>query len=176
MISARPMIQVVKVLNSWTKEGFLVKIQSTLNISRNFQDDRCPLKNQWAVRLFSVYHQVFREALQNYPSNSHFVFLEDDARLDDGVGLREELTYAIDQNLDYYSFFYHGNDSCLYSSGTVSQVISREMIEKLLQIDTKSFCRLPIDMYIAKIGPWFETQRQLVTHIGKRYTPPGRRL
>jgi hypothetical protein len=170
MISARPIIHVEKVLNSWTQEGFAVKLMSTLNISRNFQDTRCPLKNQWAVRLFYVYQQVFREALQSYPINTHFVFLEDDAMLEDGVGLREELAFAIDKKLDYYSFYKNGKDSCLYTAGTVSQVISRKMMQSLLQVGTKSFCRLPIDMCIAKVGPWFVTQRRLVKHIGKRYT------
>jgi hypothetical protein len=182
MISARPPPEVAPVLSSW-EPFFHPTLYQTANFSRSFENTRCR-QAAWKSRLFAVYQHVLTHALATWPEARHFVVLEDDVVLLKPVELQRELAWAIQQDLEYYSFFRTsktdgsngvssgGTSSCLYESGTPSQVISRRFAQRILDADTDSFCRLPIDMFIAHNGPYYVTQQALVQHVGKRWHAP----
>jgi hypothetical protein len=58
--------------------------------------------------------------------------------------------------------------SCVYQFSTTAQVFSRRLAQQIIDADTDSFCRLPIDMYIARAGPWYSTVHAVTRHVGKR--------
>jgi hypothetical protein len=58
--------------------------------------------------------------------------------------------------------------SCVYQFSTTAQVISRRLAQQIVHADTDSFCRLPIDMYIARAGPWYSTVHAVTRHVGQR--------
>lgn len=190
MISARPFSQVASVLSSWTEQGFNVELVNTTEWSTNHAKaeavESCQ-RPSFGARLFSVYRRALSERFLSNASTTarytHAVLLEDDARLVDGTALRRELGWAVSHNVDYYSFFAVGSDdndattapirSCVYDHGTVAQVLSRRFAERLVHhVDRKSLCRLPIDLWIAKHGPWYVTRQKLVEHVGTRLHLP----
>ena len=181
MISARPKDQVDPVLKTWTDGGFQVQLISTAAMSRAYRKQRCQ-KASFKSRLFGIYLSVMQQQLHQQQPLDYLVTLEDDVVLVDGDGFREELQYAMQHQLDFYSFHKASSSSpksrassgtnCIYQWGTQAQVWSRKMIERTLQVDDDAFCRLPIDMYIAQKGPWYVTQRELVRHVGKRFQLP----
>jgi hypothetical protein len=98
--------------------------------------------------------------------------------------LRHELRLAIERyHFEYYSFTKNhpaaadnedNHQHCLYRFGTTAQLWSQKMMRKVIyDVDDDTYCRLPIDMYIAQQGPWYVTQRQLVQHVGTRMTNVG---
>lgn len=166
MISARPRGQVQPILKTW-QASFQIELVATHNVSSTYRNTKC-LELTFKSRLFAVYQHILAWALRMNPDASHFVIIEDDTRLLDGLGLLDELQWAVGQNLDYYSFHSTNSKSCLYEWGTQAQVFSRLLMRRILDVDDTTFCRLPIDMYIAQQGPWYVTQRPLVQHVGKR--------
>jgi hypothetical protein len=58
--------------------------------------------------------------------------------------------------------------SCVYQFSTTAQVIGRRLAQQIVHADTDSFCRLPIDMYIARAGPWYSTVHAVTRHVGQR--------
>jgi hypothetical protein len=173
MISARPYDQVDHVLRSWTDAGFLVKLVNTTEWSLSYVNTKCR-RQTFGSRLFAVYQRLFQEVLLNHTTGSHVVVLEDDALLRNGDALRREISWAISHNVDYYSLYAAPNSkSCIYSHGTVAQVISRRFAAQLVRdVDPVSFCRLPIDLWISTHGPFYVTVHQLVEHVGKRLHLP----
>lgn len=170
MVSARPSEQVKPVVESWTKEGFAVEVVSTTNLSAHYVNQRCQ-KESWKSRLFGIYHAVIAQVLQQDASLQYLVTLEDDVVLQDGRLFRQELCYALQQQVGFYSFHRTQTTSCIYQWGTQAQVWSRDMLERTLRVDHDTYCRLPIDMYVAQQGPWYATQQDLVRHVGKRFVP-----
>jgi len=177
MISARPREKVEPIVQSWMTFvqplSLTLTVFSTRNVSDIYVNKRCHHWT-WSSRLFSVYHHVMEWALLNSTS-AFFIFLEDDVLLRMPVAFGSELQWAIHRKLDYYSFFRtplvskkRNRTSCLYQWGTQAQLISRKMMNRILQVNDDRFCRLPIDMYVAQQGPWYVTQRQLVEHVGTR--------
>jgi hypothetical protein len=166
MISARPPAQVQPVFQSWNKHVPNINLVSTINISRSYRNTRCQ-KHTWASQLFAVYQDVFSRLLEEYPEQQHFVTVEDDTVLLNATRLLQELDWAVRHSVGYYSFM-SSSSSCVYKYGTTAQLISRRLMEAVLTADTDSFCRLPIDMFIARAGPWYVTTKRITKHIGKR--------
>lgn len=182
MISARSKDLVDLILASWQQPQqspytpFKVHVFDTHNISRTYQNMRCQ-KEAFKLRLFAVYQHAMKWMLQEWPRQSHFVMVEDDVKLLDPQGLRAELQWALHNDVGYYSFFAAGSQSpssCLYNFGAHAQVFSRRIMEQVLEADTDSFCRIPIDMFVARLGPWYVTKHPLVQHVGKRLTSTRR--
>lgn len=174
MISARPYEQVDHVLHSWTDAGLPVQLVNTTEWSLSYVNTKCR-RQTFGSRLFAVYQRLFQEVLLNRTmDSSHVVVLEDDTLLKDGDALRKEITWAVSHNVDYYSLYATPNSkSCVYSHGTVAQVISRRFAARLVRdVDPVSFCRLPIDLWISTHGPFYVTVHQLVEHVGKRLQLP----
>jgi hypothetical protein len=182
MISARPPAQVQPVLRSWSQYFPHIKLVSTLHISRTYQNTRCHIQRHgWASRLFAVYQDVFRRLLEEYPEQQHFVTIEDDVILLNATRLYQELNWAVTHNVGYYSFTstslassdstnsdVTSSPSCIYEYGATAQWISRTLMLAIINADDDSFCRLPIDMFIARAGPWYVTTERITKHIGKR--------
>jgi hypothetical protein len=188
MISARPTAQVQPVFQSWSKCIPSIQLVSTLHISRTYQNTRCHIqRHSWASRLFAVYQDVFRRLLQEYPDQQHFVTIEDDTVLLNATRLYQELHWAVTHNVGYYSFTSTSlassdsdsdvtssssssspSPSCIYEYGATAQLISRRLMQSVVAADDDSFCRLPIDMFIARAGPWYVTTERITKHIGKR--------
>jgi hypothetical protein len=168
MISARPKDHVDPALATW-QSHFNVTLISTSVFSETFRNTRCRTAS-WKSRLFAVYEHVFAELLSEYPDQSHFCILEDDVHLRDERRFRQDLQWALVHKVDYYSFFPTALDynTCIYDHGTVAQLISRDLMRQVVDVDTDSFCRLPIDMFIARRGPWYVTTMPLTEHIGTR--------
>jgi hypothetical protein len=183
MISARPYELVAPVWRTWTDAHFKMIVVNTTAMSRNYVNTRCP-KETFKSRLFGIYQQVLAPYVADGgPYNNHYneylVTVEDDARLlDNGDTLRHELQLAVERHYQYYSFSRNSSPTtnastststtCWYRFGTQAQLWSRRMIQKILTVDDDTYCRLPIDMYIAQQGPWYVTQRPLVQHVGQR--------
>lgn len=108
-------------------------------------------------------------------TSTHVVVLEDDVKLLARDALLSELEWAVMHDLDYYSFFRNTNNTCIYNFGAVAQVMSRRLVQTILEAGNDSFCRLPLDMFVAQQGPWYVTQRDLVQHVGKRVQIQGHR-
>jgi hypothetical protein len=173
MISARPPAQVQPVFQSWSNSVPNIQLVSTLNISRTYQNTRCHIqRHSWASRLFAVYQDVFRRLLEEYPDSQHFVTIEDDVVLLNATRLYQELHWAVRHNVGYYSFtstsLASSSPSCIYEYGATAQLISRRLMSSIINADDDSFCRLPIDMFIARAGPWYVTTKRITKHIGKR--------
>ena len=131
----------------------------------------------WENRLFTIYRHVFAQALQEFPNEAAFVFVEDDVRLTDPDKLRRELCWQVEQEVAhhrshyFFSFFRdragpeHG---CIYYYGTQAFLANRAMLEHLISLPPKTLCRMPIDLYIKKLGPWYVPDEQYVLHEGTR--------
>jgi hypothetical protein len=188
MIGARPATQVQPVFQSWSKHGVPhIQLVSTLNTSQTYRNTRCQ-RHTWSSQLFAVYQDVFSRLLEEYPATQHFVTVEDDTVLLNATRLYQELDWAVRHNVGYYSFTPFptsiaaelSSSSCVYDHSTTAQLISRRIMQSVLDADADSFCRLPIDMFIARAGPWYVTTKRITEHVGKRLTiqknqnPPNR--
>lgn len=179
MISARPAAQVQPVFQSWSQHVPNIQLVSTLNISRTYRNTRCH-QHTWASQLFAVYQDVFARLLTEYPDQQHFVTVEDDTVLLNATRLYQELDWAIRHTVGYYSFTstslaladsdsdLASSPSCIYKYGATAQLISRRLMQSILNAGDDSFCRLPIDMFIARAGPWYVTTSRVTKHIGTR--------
>jgi hypothetical protein len=169
MISARPYELVAPVRRTWTDAHFPMIVFNTTAMSRDYVNTRCANNNEtFKSRLFGIYQQVLATYVAE---NEYIVTVEDDVRLLDGETLRHELQLAVERQYQYYSFTRNApTPTCLYRFGTTAQLWSRSMVQKILNVDDDTYCRLPIDMYIAQQGPWYVTQRPLVQHVGQRLT------
>ena len=67
-------------------------------------------------------------------------------------------------------FYFPQGNSCTYEHGTLAFYLTRAMAEKLEGVDKWVYCRLPIDMYIATLGPWFASTSNVVEHAGWGHT------
>lgn len=177
MISARPKEEVEPVWQSWTQQGIPVHLVKTHDWSVAFVNTQegCQRRKSFGSRLFAIYQRVLREYLLLNYTASHVVVLEDDAVLVNGTSqaFLQELAWVVSTNLDYYSFYSVDNTSCVYNFGTQAQVFSKHFAERIVhEVDRESFCRLPIDMWIAKQGPWYVTRQKLVEHVGTRLQLP----
>lgn len=163
MISARAETTV----ESWNTNLTQAELIPTLELSQSYNNTRCQT-SKWHNRLFFVYQQVFQRFLDQYPNDPGFVIVEDDALLLSGRALPEELCIA--RQYDFYSFFQtpQQGDGCLYEYGMVAFYMKRNMMKHLLALDDTTFCRLPIDIYLASIGPWYASARPVVQHTGTR--------
>jgi hypothetical protein len=184
MISARPAAQVQPVLESWSQQAgagvpdhIHMKLISTHNFSSTYQNTRCRVQRySWASQLFAIYQDVFTRLLNDYPDDSYFVTVEDDTVLLNVTRLFQELNWAVRHNVGYYSFTStslaaasaSSSPSCIYQYGATAQLISRKLMLSIINADDDSFCRLPIDMFIARAGPWYVTTKPITKHIGKR--------
>ena len=56
--------------------------------------------------------------------------------------------------------------SCVYEWGFQAFYLTRAMAERLAGVDEHVYCRLPIDMYMATLGPWFASTSNVVDHAG----------
>lgn len=143
---------------------------SSLNQSQNRYLCR---KIKWEHRLFAVYQSVFSNLLTNYPNDPGFVIVEDDALLRNPHAFVTEVSHAQKLRLEFYSLYRSslqlngmGSSSCVYLHGTVAFYIQRSTMETIVNERRRGqFCRFPIDMYIAKLGPWYATQREIVGHL-----------
>ncbi|KAL3816459.1 hypothetical protein ACHAXA_001041 [Cyclostephanos tholiformis] len=131
-------------------------------------------KIKWEHRLFAVYQSVFADLLSTYPKDSGFVIVEDDAVLNNPDYFKQEVCNAQYNRLDFYSLYRSPLQrtvwtspswSCIYVHGTVAFYIRRSIMEKIVNERRRAyFCRFPIDMYISKLGLWFSTRREIVSH------------
>lgn len=166
MVSARPQQKVAVALSTWQQQ-FNVSVVQTRGFSESYVNERCR-KNSWKSRLFAVYQYLFKRLLSTFPEESHFLIIEDDVILTDGVNLRRELVWAVNHDIDFYSFQPTKSKSCVYQYGTNALIVSRKVMLQIIHADVDTFCRLPVDMAIARAGPWHVTQKPLTKHIGKR--------
>ena len=166
MVSARSQQDVTVTFSTWQQQ-FNVSVVQTRRFSESYVNKRCR-KKSWKSRLFAVYQYLFERLLSIHPDESHFLIMEDDVILKDGVNLRQELVWAVNNDIDFYSFQPTKSKSCVYQYGTNAIVVSRKLMLQIINADVDTFCRLPIDMAIARAGPWHVTRRKLTEHIGKR--------
>jgi hypothetical protein len=166
MVSARSQQEVAAALSTWQQQ-FNVSVVQTRSFSKSYVNERCR-KYSWKSRLFAVYQFIFKRLLSLHPEESHFVIIEDDVVLKDGVNLRRELVWAINHDIDFYSFQPTKSKSCVYHYGTNALIVSRKVMHQIIDADVDTFCRLPVDMAIARAGPWHVTRKPLTQHIGKR--------
>jgi len=163
-ISARPDAETQAAQMSWKDEN--VEVIDTKEISRLITDNSICSKMTWSNRLFSIYQRVFRDILKKHSDDQGFIFIEDDVLLLDRKSFRTEACMAQDSKLQFYSFYRPtSQQSCLYNHGTLCFYVNREFLEHLaIFVPVREFCRLPIDMYLASIGPWFSTSKMIVKH------------
>jgi len=165
------------VWKSWRESIQDISIIDTYNMSLSYRNTKCHYF-QWHQRLFHVYQLVFDHVLSKHsqPKNQGFVFIEDDVLLLNSTLFYDQLCIA--QQYEFYSFYetesYNErvSSSCLYHHGTPSFYITRSLMEKLIHdVSVDSFCRLPVDMYIATLGPWYKVSMKetIVQHIGSRF-------
>jgi hypothetical protein len=145
-----------------------LEILNTTGMSRAYKNTRCA-KLQWHHRLNFVYQSVFRQVMQDNPENEGFFFTEDDAVLENWAGYHEEACIA--QSFEFYSFFKTSGTTCIYRHGTVAFYIKKSLMMRFINVDSSTFCRLPIDMFFASLGPWYTSINSTVTHRNKRYIP-----
>ena len=94
--------------------------------------------------------------------------MQDDVRLLNATAMRQEMcaTAAVLQP-EFFSFFRAPTtQGCFYAWGTQCFFISRDLMWRVADVSYKTSCRLPIDIYIASIGPWPVTAEMLVAHDG----------
>ena len=164
IISARPEKEKRQAQSSWKKGQ--INVIDTKEISNLITDHSICRKESWSNRLFSIYQRVFRDVLNKYTEDEDFIFVEDDVFLLDHKSLRRETCMAREAHLQFYSFYRPASQqSCLYHHGTPCFYVQRQFVEHLAKsVPVREFCRLPIDMYIASIGPWYSTTKMIVQH------------
>ena len=167
MISARPKEQVAFALATWQRY-FNLSVIRTDSFSSTYINTRCR-KTAWKARLFAVYQHVFQQMISQYPADWLFLVVEDDVLLIDGPGTHRELSWVLQHNVEFYSFLPTQSDSCIFQYGTNAMAISKKVMVQLIEADVDTFCRLPIDMAIARVGPWYVTMKNLTQHIGHRF-------
>jgi hypothetical protein len=166
MISARQ----DTTLDSWNSTSQSNSIQTTLlktlKLSQSYIN-QCQV-DKWHNRLFFTYQQIFKQLLEDYPKDQGFIICEDDVLLLDATLLRKNVCVA--QSYQFYSFYRtpSQNGSCLYEYGTQAFWIRRELMQQIIDVPKSTFCRLPIDIYISSLGPWYVTKDEVVRHIGIR--------
>ena len=130
-------------------------------------------KMKWEQRLFYVYQAVFQDVLSTYPTESGFVFVEDDAVMNEQEVplLKAEICRAHADARSFYSLYRSplqwGVSSCIYRHGTVAFYIRRGLMEIIAnERRREQVCRFPIDMYISRLGPWYAPRQEIVMHSG----------
>jgi hypothetical protein len=131
----------------------------------------------WANHLFEIYSEMFQDVLKRFPTQQEFIFIEDDAFLVDKERFRREACWWSlihigrgQQKSLFYSFFNpepnHSNrwSRCFYQWGTQAFLANRQLMRSVIRAPAQSRCRLPIDMFIASIGPWYASQHKIVEH------------
>lgn len=188
MISARDMTIVQPVYDTWNNNSILqdiplflhpVQLKNTSEFSRTYVNTRCQSAT-FASRLFAVYQHVIAELLHDFPQTRHFILVEDDTVLINATRFVQEVHWAVDvADVDFYSInpFATNNpslspSSCVYEFSTTAQIMSRTIMTRILEADTDSFCRLPIDMFLARAGPWYTSVRPITKHQAKRLVLP----
>lgn len=165
MISARPEAERRQSQTSWSHHN--VNRIDTGSLSRNLTTHSECSKPTWSNRLFSIYRTVFRDILGNNMDDKDFIFIEDDVLLMDFESLQKETCLARQNRLQFYSFFKPSaqGQSCLYQHGTLAFYANHHFLHHLTHdVSQSKLCRLPIDMYIASIGPWYSTTKEIVKH------------
>lgn len=161
MLSARQ----ENTFKSWSSFNSSIELVDTRNISMSYKNHRCR-SFEWRHRLFYVYQQVFLYALRKYPRESGFIFVEDDGLLLNRTLLECEMCSI--GTKDFYSFYQTSESapSCIYEFSTLAFFMSAAKMQDLINADSNAFCRLPIDMFIARDGPWYVSTRRIVRHLG----------
>ena len=125
--------------------------------------------SSFRYRLFDTYRWMFEAALlesggadTETTNGGGFVFVEDDAELIDRRGFSRDVCAAASDGLSFFSLFGSGSSGgCSYMHGTVAFYASRSFMEKIVHTGRRSdhdvACRLPIDLYIASLGPWAQS-------------------
>ena len=110
--------------------------------------------------------------LEKYSEQQDFIIVEDDAELVDAEQLLVESCVAREYQYTFYSLFRtdHQEDSCMYQYGMVAFYVNQQFITKFLDdVDAKTICYIPIDIYIAMHGPWYGTRNTIVKHNSTRF-------
>ena len=165
MISARPEEERQESQASWSYHN--VNRIDTRSLSTNLTLHPECSKLTWSNRLFSIYRAVFKDVLESSMDEKDFIFIEDDVLLLDFESLQKEACLARQDELPFYSFYKPSAQgrSCLYQHGTLAFYANHQFLHHLTNDVSKSkLCRLPIDMYIASIGPWYSTTKDIVKH------------
>jgi hypothetical protein len=135
----------------------------------------CRQVGKWATRLFRIYQLIFTNVLERFPEDHDFIFVEDDVVLRSPETFHAEICMAKALGVDFYSFYTtpEQGSRCTYEYGTPAFYASANFVKQLrdLQNDNSVVCRLPIDMYIASVGPWYASRSHSVQHIGTRFFP-----
>lgn len=154
--------------NDWQVE--IVKTESYLKAVKA-QPSPC-YRPRWRSNLFRVYQLIFADILERFPEDKGFIFVEDDAELVDLGVFEREVCHVQAEGWPFYSFFLTSSQRgrCLYEHGTVTFYATADFLRRLRN-ETDEVCRLPIDMFISSIGPWYATKELIVKHLGKRYIP-----
>ena len=142
-------------------------------ISKDFKEHNLDcLETGHFQSIFYAYKEVFKAVLSKYPDDEDFIFIEDDVQLLNFQKLHSEMCMARRNGLQFYSFYRTPSQgkSCVYEWGTQTFYIRRKLAEKFAALDKFVYCRLPIDMYIATLGPWFSSNSDIVAHISKSQT------
>jgi hypothetical protein len=129
----------------------------------------------WKNQLHGAYREMFQDVLAKFPQNG-FLFVEDDVSLVDRQRFQQEAcrwarqgnTVGRNKAL-FYSFFKTSNDLskspyCFYNYGTQAFYATRKLMTAVVQAPTRTRCRMPIDVYIHSIGPWYATQFTIIRH------------
>ena len=167
MITARPLERRLNAFRSWSKQD-LNLVNTTFLGNSSLQCSTIT----WSNKLFAIYLEVFSHVLWTYSNHTDFIFVEDDVHLLDADQMHVETCMARFYKYEFYSFFRTESqgDSCMYQYGTEAFYVTRKFIETILaDIDTKTRCRIAIDMYIAAHGPWYATRNYLVRHNSSRF-------
>ena len=174
MINARPIEKRIISANSWRNHDLLFFNTTTLEKSVY----ECS-EITWENNLFNIYLAVFATILEKYHKQQDFIIVEDDAELVDAKQMLVESCMARQYQYTFYSFFRTENqeDSCMYQYGMVSFYVNRQFITTFLDdVDAKTVCYIPIDMYIAMNGPWYGTRNKIIKHDSKRFHPESHKL
>ena len=105
ILSARPLADRWDAYVSWSNRQIGVIDTTELSKTIAFQSKRKCLKDSWSSRMFSIYVQVFEDVLNYHPEDGDFIFVEDDAILNDFKSLHSEACMARYLNLQFYSFY-----------------------------------------------------------------------
>lgn len=170
MLKSRPLEMRLKSNASWSKHDI-----NSIN-SSSLEPDvwPCGQTAPFKTRLFHIYQIMFAQILATSAQPGPFIFLEDDSVLKDDEVFHRQACAAIHRNLDFYSFYSTGSGSCLYSYGTSAFIMTRSMMAKVVGVEDASVrCRLPIDMYLSSIGPWYAAVEESVLHHSARFKSIG---
>ena len=140
-----------------------------------YANSRCR-SSRWEHRLTYIYQSVFTSLLSESPDDVFF-FVEDDVALLDWGGLRGEMERASWEKRGFFSFDPSPGRSeggCVYEFGSVAFAISRGVMANVVNVGDDLFCRMGVDIMIARWGPWYGTRERVVEHVGmERYQSPS---